>query len=93
MAATMAEVRKAFEAERLALAMAARERERELAGQMYHQTAAAKRQAELGAESRYLEMMASERQAVVAATDQSVDAKTVAAAVAVARVEGEQIAT
>ncbi len=61
--------------------------------QMYHQTAAAKRQAEIEAESRYLEMMASERQAVVAATNQSVDAETVTAAVAMARVEGEQIAT
>eukprot|EP00959_Pyramimonas_sp_CCMP1952_P375369 7861956-Pyramimonas_sp.AAC.1 len=93
MAATMTEVRKTFDAERLALAMAARVRERELVEQMYHQTAAAKRQAEMEAESRYLEMMASERQAVVAATNQSVDAKTVAAAAAAARVEGEQIAT
>eukprot|EP00959_Pyramimonas_sp_CCMP1952_P425178 8905975-Pyramimonas_sp.AAC.1 len=65
----MAEVRKTLEAERLALAMAARERSRELMEQMYHQTAAAKRQAEIGAESRYLEMLASERQAVAAATN------------------------
>eukprot|EP00959_Pyramimonas_sp_CCMP1952_P462015 9482548-Pyramimonas_sp.AAC.1 len=38
-------------------------------------------------------MLASERQAAVAATNQSVDAKTVTAAVAAARVEGEHIAT
>eukprot|EP00959_Pyramimonas_sp_CCMP1952_P219898 4597691-Pyramimonas_sp.AAC.1 len=38
-------------------------------------------------------MLASERQAAVAATNQSVDAKTVTAAVAAARVEGKQIAT
>eukprot|EP00959_Pyramimonas_sp_CCMP1952_P108098 2259863-Pyramimonas_sp.AAC.1 len=51
MGATVAEGRKTFEAERLALAMAARERERELMEQMYHQTAAAKRQAEIEAEN------------------------------------------
>eukprot|EP00959_Pyramimonas_sp_CCMP1952_P146785 3072438-Pyramimonas_sp.AAC.1 len=65
--ATMAEVRKTFEAERLALATAARERQRELMEQMHHQTAAAKRQAEIEAENRYLEMLASERQAFLAA--------------------------
>eukprot|EP00959_Pyramimonas_sp_CCMP1952_P033378 700603-Pyramimonas_sp.AAC.1 len=93
MIATMAEVRKTLEAERLALASAARERERELVEQVHHQTAAAKRQAEREADNRYVEMLASERQAVAAATNQSVDAKTVTSAVAVARVEGEQIAT
>eukprot|EP00959_Pyramimonas_sp_CCMP1952_P251871 5262591-Pyramimonas_sp.AAC.1 len=69
MTATMAEVRKTFEVERLALAMAARGREREVMEQMHHQTAAAKRQAEIEAENRYLEMLASERQAVAAATN------------------------
>eukprot|EP00959_Pyramimonas_sp_CCMP1952_P396299 8303240-Pyramimonas_sp.AAC.1 len=73
--------------------MAARERERELTEQMYRQTAAAKRQAEIEAGRRYLEMLASERQAVAAVTNQSVNAETVTAAVAVARVEGEHIAT
>eukprot|EP00959_Pyramimonas_sp_CCMP1952_P345552 7236433-Pyramimonas_sp.AAC.1 len=38
-------------------------------------------------------MLASERQAVVVATNQSVDAQTVSAAVAAARVEGEKVAT
>eukprot|EP00959_Pyramimonas_sp_CCMP1952_P474651 9503786-Pyramimonas_sp.AAC.1 len=93
MIATMAEVRMTFEAEKLALARVARERERELMGQVHHQTAAAKRHAEIEAESRYVEMLASERQPVVAATNQSVHAKTVIAAVAAARVEGKQIAT
>eukprot|EP00959_Pyramimonas_sp_CCMP1952_P257534 5380774-Pyramimonas_sp.AAC.1 len=37
-------------------------------------------------------MLASERQAVAAATNQSVNAETVTAAVAAARIEGEQIA-
>eukprot|EP00959_Pyramimonas_sp_CCMP1952_P156942 3281773-Pyramimonas_sp.AAC.1 len=37
---TMAEVRKTFEAERIALAMAAREREQALIEQLYNQTAA-----------------------------------------------------
>eukprot|EP00959_Pyramimonas_sp_CCMP1952_P357649 7488404-Pyramimonas_sp.AAC.2 len=60
---------------------------------MYDQTAAAKRQAEMEAENRYLGMLVSERQAVVAATTQSVDAKAATAAAAAARVEGEQIAT
>eukprot|EP00959_Pyramimonas_sp_CCMP1952_P281810 5890297-Pyramimonas_sp.AAC.1 len=78
----MEEVRKTFEAERLALAKAARKREQELVGLVHHQTAAAKRQAEREAENRYDEMLASERQDVVAATNQSVDAKTVTAAVA-----------
>eukprot|EP00959_Pyramimonas_sp_CCMP1952_P083902 1754733-Pyramimonas_sp.AAC.1 len=68
--------------------MAARERERELMRQMHHQTAAAKRQAEIEAENRYHEMLASERQAVAAATAHSVNVETVTAAVAVARVEG-----
>eukprot|EP00959_Pyramimonas_sp_CCMP1952_P238973 4994344-Pyramimonas_sp.AAC.1 len=68
MTATIEDVRKTFEAERLALAKAARGRERELAEQVRHQTVVAKRQAEEEAEHRYAEMMASERQAVVAAT-------------------------
>eukprot|EP00959_Pyramimonas_sp_CCMP1952_P067194 1402467-Pyramimonas_sp.AAC.1 len=38
-------------------------------------------------------MIASERQAVVTATSQSVDAKTASAAVAAARIEGERVAT
>eukprot|EP00959_Pyramimonas_sp_CCMP1952_P328991 6887831-Pyramimonas_sp.AAC.1 len=89
----MAEIRKTFEAERTALAMAAREREQELTEQLHHQTAVVKRQAEMEAESKCMEILASERQAVAMATNQSVDAKAVAAAVAAARVEGEQIAT
>eukprot|EP00959_Pyramimonas_sp_CCMP1952_P091882 1923346-Pyramimonas_sp.AAC.1 len=84
----MAEVRKTFEAERIALAMAARGREQELMEQLHHQTAAVKRQAEMEAEKKYIEILASERQAVAMATNQSVDGKTVAAAVAAARVEG-----
>eukprot|EP00959_Pyramimonas_sp_CCMP1952_P438884 9188520-Pyramimonas_sp.AAC.1 len=80
MTATIEDVRKTFEAERLALAKAAREREQELAEQVRHQTAVAKRRAEEEAEKRDAEMMASERQAIVTAISQYVDAKTVAAA-------------
>eukprot|EP00959_Pyramimonas_sp_CCMP1952_P352784 7391329-Pyramimonas_sp.AAC.1 len=88
----MAEVRKTFEAERIALAMAAREREQELIEQLYNQTAAVKRQAEVEAENKCIELLASERQAVAMATSKSIGANAVAAAVAAARVEGEQIA-
>eukprot|EP00959_Pyramimonas_sp_CCMP1952_P256034 5347728-Pyramimonas_sp.AAC.1 len=59
---------------------------------MPHQTAAAKQRAEEEADDRYAEMIASERQAVVMATNQSVDAKIASAAVAVARIEGERVA-
>eukprot|EP00959_Pyramimonas_sp_CCMP1952_P123475 2581406-Pyramimonas_sp.AAC.1 len=52
---------------------------------VHDRTAAAKRQAEREAENRDIEMLASERQAIVAATNPSVDAKTVTAAVAAAR--------
>eukprot|EP00959_Pyramimonas_sp_CCMP1952_P374012 7832978-Pyramimonas_sp.AAC.1 len=85
-------VRKTSEAERLAMAQAARGWEQELVEQMPHQTAAAKRRAEEEAENRYAEI-ASERQAVVTATSQSVDAETASAAVAAARIEGERAAT
>eukprot|EP00959_Pyramimonas_sp_CCMP1952_P177879 3717699-Pyramimonas_sp.AAC.1 len=85
MTATIEDVRKTFEAERLALAKAAREREQELVEQVCRRTAVAKRQAEEEAENRYAEMLASERQAVATAISQAVDAKTVSAAVAVAR--------
>eukprot|EP00959_Pyramimonas_sp_CCMP1952_P043686 913153-Pyramimonas_sp.AAC.1 len=64
MTATIEDVRKTFEAERLALATAARKREQELAEQVCHQTAVVKRQAEEEAKNRHADMMASERQAV-----------------------------
>eukprot|EP00959_Pyramimonas_sp_CCMP1952_P259000 5414592-Pyramimonas_sp.AAC.1 len=51
------------------------------------------RQAEEEAKNRCAEMVASERQAVVTATNQSVDAEAVSAAFAAARVEGGKIAT
>eukprot|EP00959_Pyramimonas_sp_CCMP1952_P290561 6077559-Pyramimonas_sp.AAC.1 len=51
----MEEVRKTFEAERLALAKAAREREQELVEKVHHQTAAAKRQAERDREQIFRE--------------------------------------
>eukprot|EP00959_Pyramimonas_sp_CCMP1952_P189717 3968753-Pyramimonas_sp.AAC.1 len=85
--------RKTFEAERLAMAQAVRKREQELVEHMSYRTAAAKRLAEEEAESRYAEMVASGRQAVMTANSRSVDANAVSAAVAVARIEGERIAT
>eukprot|EP00959_Pyramimonas_sp_CCMP1952_P033510 703341-Pyramimonas_sp.AAC.1 len=90
MTETLADVRKTFE--RIALAMAARERKQELLEQLYNQTAAVKRQAEMEAENKCRELLASERQAVAMATNKSIDAHAVAAAGAAARVEGEQIA-
>eukprot|EP00959_Pyramimonas_sp_CCMP1952_P392828 8231249-Pyramimonas_sp.AAC.2 len=93
MNAVVEDFRKTFEAGRLAMAQAVREREQELVEQMPHQTAAAKRRAEEEAENRYAQMMASERQAVMAANKQSVDVNASSAAVAVARIEGERIAT
>eukprot|EP00959_Pyramimonas_sp_CCMP1952_P312076 6531826-Pyramimonas_sp.AAC.1 len=93
MTSTIEDVRKTFEAGRLALARAAGEREQELVEQVRHQTAVVKRQAEEETKNRYAEMMAFERQAVATAINQSVDAKTVSAAVAAARVEGGKIAT
>eukprot|EP00959_Pyramimonas_sp_CCMP1952_P317180 6638414-Pyramimonas_sp.AAC.1 len=80
MSAVIEDVRKTFEAERLAMAQAAREREKELVEHVPHQTAAVKQRAEVEAENRYVEMIASARQAVVVATSQSVDAKTASAA-------------
>eukprot|EP00959_Pyramimonas_sp_CCMP1952_P272574 5698391-Pyramimonas_sp.AAC.1 len=75
------------------MAQAARKREQELVEHMPHQNAAAKQRAEEEAERRYVEMVASERQAVATATSQSVDAKTASAAVAAARIEGKRVAT
>eukprot|EP00959_Pyramimonas_sp_CCMP1952_P016675 353503-Pyramimonas_sp.AAC.1 len=54
---TIADVRKTFEAERIALAMAAREREQALIEQLHNQTAAVKRQAEIEAEHKYRELL------------------------------------
>eukprot|EP00959_Pyramimonas_sp_CCMP1952_P356297 7461680-Pyramimonas_sp.AAC.1 len=68
MNAVIEDVRKTFEAERLALAQAAGKREQELVEHMSHQTAAVKQRAEEEAENRNIEMIASERQAVVTAT-------------------------
>eukprot|EP00959_Pyramimonas_sp_CCMP1952_P141057 2952431-Pyramimonas_sp.AAC.1 len=73
MNAVVEDVRKTFEAERLAMAQAVRERGQELVEHMSHQTAAAKRRAEEEADDVYAEMMASERQAVMTANNQSVD--------------------
>eukprot|EP00959_Pyramimonas_sp_CCMP1952_P241991 5058486-Pyramimonas_sp.AAC.1 len=61
------DVRKTFEAERLAMAQAVRDREQELVEQTPHQTAAAKQRAEEEVENRCAEMIASERQAVMTA--------------------------
>eukprot|EP00959_Pyramimonas_sp_CCMP1952_P114067 2385377-Pyramimonas_sp.AAC.1 len=89
MNAVVEDARKTFGAERLAMALAVREREQQLVGQMPHETAAAKQRAEAEAENRNVEMIASERQAPMTANSQSVDAKTASAAVAAARIEGE----
>eukprot|EP00959_Pyramimonas_sp_CCMP1952_P318469 6663795-Pyramimonas_sp.AAC.1 len=89
---TVVEARKTFEAERVALAMAARERENALIEHLHNQTEAVKRQVELEAENKNRELLTSERQAVAMANKESVDANAVAAAVAVARIDGEQIA-
>eukprot|EP00959_Pyramimonas_sp_CCMP1952_P122258 2555771-Pyramimonas_sp.AAC.1 len=80
MNAVVEDFRKAFEAERLAMAQAVREREQELVEQMSHQTAAAKRRAEEEAENRFAETMASERQAVMTANRQSADVNAASAA-------------
>eukprot|EP00959_Pyramimonas_sp_CCMP1952_P057336 1196722-Pyramimonas_sp.AAC.1 len=71
---TMAEVRRTFEAERIALAMAAREREQALIDHLHNQTAVVKRQAEKEAKHKYRELLVSERQAVAMATNESIDA-------------------
>eukprot|EP00959_Pyramimonas_sp_CCMP1952_P308854 6463459-Pyramimonas_sp.AAC.1 len=75
------------------MAQAVREREQELVTQMSHQTAAAKRRAEEEAENGYVEMMASERQAVMTANSQFVDVNAASAAFAAARIAGERVAT
>eukprot|EP00959_Pyramimonas_sp_CCMP1952_P365586 7656740-Pyramimonas_sp.AAC.1 len=94
MQAVVEDFRKTFEAERLAMAQAVREREQELLGQISCQTTAAKRIVEEEeADNRFADMIASERQAVISAGSRSVDASAVSAAAAVARIEGERIAT
>eukprot|EP00959_Pyramimonas_sp_CCMP1952_P413852 8671226-Pyramimonas_sp.AAC.1 len=50
---TVIEARKTFEAERIALAMAAREREQALIERLYNQTEAVKWQVEREAETKY----------------------------------------
>eukprot|EP00959_Pyramimonas_sp_CCMP1952_P449867 9419546-Pyramimonas_sp.AAC.1 len=55
------EARKRFEADRIALAMAAREREQALIEHLYNQTEAVKRQVEREAEDKYRELLISER--------------------------------
>eukprot|EP00959_Pyramimonas_sp_CCMP1952_P217273 4544318-Pyramimonas_sp.AAC.1 len=75
------------------MAQAVRKREQELLEQMPCQTTAAKRIVEAEAGNIYAEIIASERQAVITANSRSVEANTVSAAVVVARIEGERIAT
>eukprot|EP00959_Pyramimonas_sp_CCMP1952_P293882 6146387-Pyramimonas_sp.AAC.1 len=76
------EARKAFEAERIALAMAAREREQARIYHMCNQTEAVKWQVEREAEYKYRELLTTERRTVMMATEESADAHAVAAAVA-----------
>eukprot|EP00959_Pyramimonas_sp_CCMP1952_P225903 4723916-Pyramimonas_sp.AAC.1 len=75
------------------MAQTVKKREQELLEQMSYQTTAAKRIVEEETENRYAEMIASERHAIITASSRSVDANTVSAAVAVARIEGERVAT
>eukprot|EP00959_Pyramimonas_sp_CCMP1952_P387818 8127485-Pyramimonas_sp.AAC.1 len=85
LAETVIEARKTFEAERIALAMAARERDQTLIEHLHNQTEAVKWQVEREAENTYREVLTSERRAVMMANEESDDAHAVAAAVAVAK--------
>eukprot|EP00959_Pyramimonas_sp_CCMP1952_P400076 8382473-Pyramimonas_sp.AAC.1 len=68
--------------------MAAREREQALIEHLCNQTEAVKLQVEREAENEYRELLTSERRAVMMANEESADAHAVAAAVAVAKIEG-----
>eukprot|EP00959_Pyramimonas_sp_CCMP1952_P052468 1097005-Pyramimonas_sp.AAC.1 len=68
--------------------MAAREREQALIEHLHNQTEAVKWQVDRESEDTYRELLTSERRTVMMANEEFADAHTVAAAVAVAKIEG-----